>query len=154
MIYVYGDGSCGVKNRTGAYGTVVVTAKRTVLLSGVECPSTVNRCEIKAIIAGLQWIGANVPMCTGMPVQVVSDSEVSIRLLGGEYTPGGNLADLVAQYKSLAPQFQVHLMWIERNSTEYMEQADALAFATREHNKKTAWAFYTREERDEGISHS
>lgn len=134
-MYVFADGSCSHNDKLGAWACVAVTKARSKILYGVEYPTDIARCEMLPILAGLRWLQKNIPQSYRLPVTVVSDSESTIRMLGGPVVTDPEMPGVLEYYK-LAEWFSVRLLWVERNSNAYMAMADAAAYAARTANKK------------------
>lgn len=127
--YMFTDGSCGGKGfDMGAWCAVVVTPHRRKLLYGTLYPTTVNRCELTPMIAGLAWIRSNMNLC--VPVCIYTDSEHTAQAVAGLFTPEEN-RDLWASFREITRDMTVVCHWRERNSHPYMELCDALASTLR-----------------------
>ena len=135
--YVFTDGSC-TGTGLGAWATLIVVPKVSVTpLYGTLNWTTINRCELEPIVAGLRYIervtGKGKP---GFRVTVVSDSQTTVRVIAGEYKAKSN-ADLWDAYYTASANMNVKAIWRERRSHEYMIYVDNLCHSLREQAKKT-----------------
>jgi ribonuclease HI len=128
--YLFTDGSCAYKADIGAYAAVAATANSRKLIHGTEYPSTITRCELLPIVSGLRWIKANWAKSPGFRVTVISDSEITVRTLCGEYERRKHL-DLLAGLDEITKRMKVTYIWRERNSLPYMSIADAVCSSLR-----------------------
>lgn len=120
----------------------MVTPVTGKLLTGVSYPSTISRCELMPMIQGLMYIAKYIVQPhRGAKIRIVSDSECTVKAIGGLYDPRKN-AGLWAYYAKVAEGYDVTAVWRERNSHTGMEIADAAAYVTRsqfkEYMKKVA----------------
>lgn len=122
--YLYVDGSSTRSEDIGAWAAMAVTRTKRKLLYGVEYPSTISRCELLPIIAGLNWIRKKW-WKIGFKVLVTSDSEYTVRTLCGEYERRKNL-DLWANLDFITERMQVEYIWRERNSSDYGTLCDGI----------------------------
>lgn len=129
-IYLFADGSCSGKGLdVGAWAACVVTnTGRRQILYGTLYPTTINRCELAPILAGLKWIRGNLK--PGIPVRIYTDSEYTAKVASGVFSPEENL-DMWASYDELKAGMTLAFKWRERNSHFYMELCDALASTLR-----------------------
>lgn len=129
-IYLFADGSCSGKGRdVGAWACCIVTnAGRRQILYGTAYPTTINRCELAPILAGLKWIRGNLK--PGIPIRIYTDSEYTAKVASGVFAAQENL-DMWAQFESVKDGMTLEFKWRERNSHFYMELCDALASTLR-----------------------
>ena len=102
---------------------------------GCEYPTTVARCELMPVIAGLRSIAHELGRHQrGLRVCLVSDSESTVEMIGGSCTPDKNY-DLWDMYHAVSAGLQVHAVWRERNTNPAMSYVDGVAVAMREQLK-------------------
>jgi ribonuclease HI len=128
---VFADGSSSRRDDVGAWASIAVTATQRKILYGVEFPTTITRCELLPIIAGLRWVkvhwaGRN----PGFRVSVYSDSEYTVRTLAGDYSRRKH-KELWAALDEVTSAMRVTYIWRERNSTLYMRLCDAICGSLR-----------------------
>ena len=75
-VYLFTDGSC-TGTGLGAWAALVIVPGISVTpLYGVESWTTINRCELAPIVAGMRYIGRVVGKGkSGLKVTIISDSE-------------------------------------------------------------------------------
>jgi len=134
MIHIFPDGSYSHTDQLGSWGCVVVTKARSAILYGTESNSSLDRCELLPIIAGLRWIRKNIPSNRDVHATIISDSESTVRLLSDPNNTDNS--GLFPEYRKLSDRFNVRLLWAARNSLVHMEMADGVAYAARTHNKQ------------------
>jgi ribonuclease HI len=123
--FLFVDGSSSRKDDIGAWAAVVANNTSRKILYGINYPTTISRCELMPIIAGLRWIRSNWSLRTGMRVQVYSDSEYTVQTLSGQFPKNKN-KDLWAGVQEAATGLTVTYTWRERNSLPYMELCDTI----------------------------
>lgn len=123
--YLFVDGSSSRKQDLGAWAAIAATDSARKLLFGTEYPTTISRCELLPIIAGLRWINAQWQRGTGFRVAVFSDSEYTVKTLCGIYSRRKN-KDLWVGLDEAASGMEVTYRWRERNTLFYMEVCDAI----------------------------
>ena len=131
-IYIVSDGSCSSVDRSGGWATVIATSTRQVLLLGAELNTTISRCEIMPILAGLRWVRGTIQGYRGLRIRLVSDSEFVIHTLSGHFErKDGLLMELWAAYDQLADGLLIRPMWTSRNVHPYQQLVDAAASRAR-----------------------
>ena len=135
-VYIFADGSA-TGTGIGAWASLVVVPATGVskLLYGLSGTTTINRCELQPIVEALRWVNRN--LSRGLRVRVVSDSQQTARIMGGEFDPKNNL-DLWAAYAHEASSQSIRAVWQERNSHPYMNLVDAVAYSLRKSVKPMA----------------
>lgn len=127
--YLFTDGSCSGRGLDmGAWCAAVIMPNRRKLLYGTLYPTTINRCELLPMLAGLHWIRTNLDR--RIPVRIYTDSEHTAQAIAGVFAPDENL-DLWAAYHAIADDMTVECIWRERNSHPYMELCDSMASTLR-----------------------
>jgi ribonuclease HI len=130
-ITLFTDGSCEVKSKLGGWGGVIVTPTQRHILHGSAYPTTISRCELMPIIEGLKVIYYDIlQKKEGMQVRIVSDSEYTVKVIGGMETFKKN-ADLWTGFFEMASHFRVDAIWRQRNTHPYMTLCDSMAHAAR-----------------------
>jgi ribonuclease HI len=150
-VYIFADGSASGSG-IGAWASLVVvpaTGKRK-LLYGVAGHTTINRCELQPLIDGLRWV--NHKLSRQLRVRIVSDSQQTVRTIGGEWEPKGNL-DLWAAFHEEAATLDVRAIWRERNTHPYMGLVDAVAYSLRKSVKPMADKLEETVINEEDVSH-
>jgi ribonuclease HI len=133
--WLFTDGSCYYRDLMGGWGACVITRNATRTLMGCEFPTTVARCELLPVIAGLRYIGHEMARNQrGLRVCLVSDSESTVEMIGGSYVPDKNY-DLWDAYYAAAAGMSVFAVWRERNTNAAMSYVDGVAVAMREQMK-------------------
>ncbi len=130
--YVFTDGSC-TRTGLGAWaGLIVVPGIEVHPLYGVASYTTINRCELAPIIDSLRYIrrtfGKGKP---GLRLTLISDSETTIKTIGGANKANANL-DLWAAYNEVSQGFNITPIWRQRNTHPYMTFVDNLCYAVRD----------------------
>ena len=128
--YLFSDGSSARKADIGAYAAIAATPVNRKLIYGIEYPTTISRCELLPIVAGLRWINTNWAKGGGFRVTVFSDSEFTVRTLCGDYDRRKHM-DLWAGLDEAAKGMKVTYIWRERNSLPYMDMCDAVCSSLR-----------------------
>lgn len=129
--YLFVDGSSSRKDDVGAWAALAATTTQRKVLYGVNYPTTISRCELSPIIAGLHWIKKNWARgSSGFRVVVYSDSEYTVKTLCGLY-PRSKNEDLWEAYDVAAKGLQIKFIWRERNSLDYMELCDGICNSLR-----------------------
>lgn len=128
---IFADGSCGPLQDVGAWAAVACFGTSHRVAYGSEFPTTVTRCELLPVIAGLRlaktiW-GRKFP---SLAVTVISDSEVTVRTLSGEF-PRVKHTELWAAADEIAADMPVKYVWRERNTLPHMTFCDELCKAVR-----------------------
>ena len=74
-------------------------------------------------------------MPTVKSIHLISDSELTVKSIGGLYDPRKN-KELWAAYEEVSAGLQVHAEWHNRNSLAGMLTADAVAYTAYTHMKE------------------
>ena len=133
-VYLFTDGSAHGTG-VGAWSALIVVPATEIkeLLYGVSSDTTINRCELMPITEGLGWIVRNIAgRKKGIRVKVISDSETTVRIMGGDYEPSAN-PDLWAAYNAVVAEASIDVtpVWRDRNSHPYMELVDMVCYSLR-----------------------
>jgi ribonuclease HI len=125
---IYCDGSShGRSGWPGGWAFVVVEGVQ-VLLSenGAHRSTTNNIMELQAALAGLNAILAR-RWHTDAEVELVSDSQFTLRIASGVYLPGKN-RDLALAVRKACVEVVAQVRWVEGHSGDvWNERVDALA---------------------------
>jgi ribonuclease HI len=122
MLSIYTDGSCIGNPGSGGWAFVCPSEKSD---SGSVPDTTNNRMELQAIIEALKWAGEAHPLGA---VKVLSDSQLSIKVLSGNWRPKKNL-DLVQEALRLIEARPVLLEWVRGHDFSLENNiADSLAY--------------------------
>jgi len=141
-IVLFTDGSCEVKSKLGGWGGVIVTPTLRRVLHGSAYPTTISRCELMPIIEGLKVIYYDIlDKKEGFAVRIVSDSEYTVKVIGGVETFKKN-ADLWTAFFEMASHFKIDAVWRERNTHPYMTLCDSMAHACRVTNLELGNSMY------------
>ena len=120
---VFTDGAC-IRNPggDGGWGFVAVQdGKKIAEFCGPDPKTTSNRAELKAIIRALLWLPP------GTPATIVTDSQLSIKILSGTWRAKKNL-DLIEEARALMQQRRIKFRWVRGHAgNRWNEHADALA---------------------------
>ena len=137
-IKLFTDGSCNSATGTGGWGALIVTRSESKLLYGCLHPTTISRCELIPVIEGLAYIRRHMPAVRA--VKLYSDSELTVKSIGGLYDPRKNL-DLWRGYEEVSEGVQILAEWHNRNILTGMSAADGAAYAAYTHMKELVTAF-------------
>ncbi len=128
---IFADGSCGPRQDVGAWAAVACFGESHRVAYGSEFPTTVTRCELLPVIAGLRLVKAEwARSYPSLAVTVISDSEVTVRTLSGEF-PRMKHQELWAAADEAARDLPVRYVWRERNTLPHMTFCDELCKAVR-----------------------
>lgn len=119
---VYTDGGCAVNpGGKGGYAAVILHEdKEPVEITGSMVPTTNNRMEIMAVIAGLRALPDN---CSAL---IVSDSQYFINTAAGIWR-GSKNPDLWREYFKVAGNKTLSFRWVRgHNGNRYNERCDEL----------------------------
>lgn len=78
-IKIYTDGSCHTQQLIGAWGAIVLTANKKVVLSALETDTTHNRMELIGVIKAVEYLEEH--NLVGNVIEVYSDSQYVVNLL-------------------------------------------------------------------------
>jgi ribonuclease HI len=126
VISVYSDGSStGRANRPGGYGWVIVKDQEVLLWGYGGSPRTTNNVmELEGAIQGLR---ALMKMGAGDVVELVSDSQYTLGLATGKYSPSSNV-DQAIQLRELFKSTGARGRWVRgHNGDNFNEYCDQLA---------------------------
>ena len=88
---------------------------------GPDPKTTNNRAELKAIIRALLWLPP------GASATIVSDSQLSVKILSGTWRAKKNL-DLIDEARDLMQERRITFRWVRgHNGNKWNERADTLA---------------------------
>lgn len=127
MIEIYTDGSCGANKGNGASAFVVVKNKEVLYKYSIGWSNTtINRCELMAIILGMVHASRHYP---GQAITIISDSQYCVYCAIGEYRIKQNV-DLWDVFNKFAYQW-IEFKWIKgHNNNRFNDMADALCQST------------------------
>lgn len=131
MISIYADGSSGAGGgKAGGYGYVIVrdahTPQEQELAFGFGgSPSTTN--NLMETEGAIQGILRFMEMGLQGPLELVSDSQYTLGIASGEYTPKKNL-EQAAKLRTLAHDIGLKTRWVRGHQGEkWNEACDQLA---------------------------
>ncbi len=123
-ITIYADGCCLGNPGPMGIGAVLLYEKAKREISQAKGNGTNNRAEMLAVIEGVRAVKKR-PECQ---IQVFTDSQLTVKVLSGEWNPSKNL-DLVEEAQELINEcgsFQIQ--WVRgHNGDKYQERADYLS---------------------------
>jgi ribonuclease HI len=77
---LYTDGSCHTRNKIGGWASILWSAEKKIVLSGLARGTTNNRMELTAVIEALVFVRKNYPAIKS--IKIYSDSQYVIGLPG------------------------------------------------------------------------
>lgn len=141
-VTIYTDGACRGNPGPGGWGVLLISGDRRRELSGAENPTTNNRMELTALLAGC----ALVPV--GTKTTIYTDSELCVKTITewakswkarGWKRKGGEIKNLELVQEAYAvfeQRPELELKWIAAHSgNRWNEYADSLATAYRRSKK-------------------
>jgi len=119
---LYTDGACSGNPGPGGWAYILVSeaGTETMTRSGAFSNTTNNKMEIQAAIEALHDVPSNIP------VKIISDSQLLVRTMKGEWKKHTNYKQWL-ELEELTKDRQVEWEWRKRNSNEYMEKVDKAA---------------------------
>lgn len=110
MVEVHSDGSSsGKSNLPGGWAYIIIKDGQIIGSDHGGDPSTTNnRMEMTGAIRGLELVKKLKLRKDGETMLLVSDSEITLKLASGEYSPSTNV-DLATQLRSLAAELRVQI---------------------------------------------
>ena len=128
-IWIYSDGGASTHGqKTGAHAAMILFPDGTKRLVCGACNWTkINRMELSAINAALYYIRMihYEGIAHGVKIQIITDSEVTMRGVTGEQR-GATNADLWAAFDALAAPFDsIDITHMSRNAEPAQAQSDA-----------------------------
>jgi len=148
--FLFVDGSSAHKDDIGAWAAIAATTTNRKLLYGIEYPTTISRCELAPIVAGLRWMKANWVKGPGFRITVYSDSEYTVKTLCGIY-PRKKNKDLWAAVDVVAKKMRVTYKWRERNTLPYMTLCDAICGGLRRQTIKVVTEYFKEPRAPEAV---
>lgn len=125
---VYCDGSStGRADKPGGYGWVILKDGKPVHAGYGGSPKTTNNVmELTAAVKGLEALLAS-ELYKGEAVEVVSDSQYTLGIADGTYSPQKNV-ELAQKLKELVEKTKAKTRWVRGHSgQEWQERCDSLA---------------------------
>jgi ribonuclease HI len=129
---VYSDGSStGRSDRPGGWCWIILIDGEPFKMDAGGDPSTTNnRMELRAALEGLRYLKDRSGLdFSAHLVELVSDSEYTLGIAAGTYTPTANL-DLAEPLRALAKELRVRARWVKGHDREHWnERCDYFAKA-------------------------
>jgi ribonuclease HI len=132
VISVYSDGSSsGRSDRPGGWSWIILVDGEPFKMDAGGDPSTTNnRMELKGALEGLRYLKERSRLDLSVHrVELVSDSEYTLGIAAGSYTPTANL-DLAEPLRHLAKELGLRARWVKGHDKEqWNERCDYFAKA-------------------------
>lgn len=133
---IFTDGSCSTTSRSGAWATVIRTRSKSQLIIGTESETTITRCELLPLVAGLRYING-LKASIGAQVLWLSDSEACVGMVSGAYARSDHI-DIWAAITALSTLIRLRPVYRSRNQTEYSALCDSVCSYMRRRTEEAA----------------